>query len=83
MNIRLTPDRERFIASKLEGGKYRSADEVLAIAPSLLEEFDRAEALWIEEVREKIDAALAISETTPPADDETSIDRILERFPPV
>ncbi|WP_178381537.1 hypothetical protein [[Phormidium ambiguum] IAM M-71] len=33
-----------------------------------IDEYDRAEAEWIENVREKIDAAIAISEHTPPID---------------
>lgn len=80
MSINLTLDQERFIQSKLEAGKYRSAEEVIEIALRLFEEYDRAEAVWIENVREKIDAAIATSEHTPPIDGETFINQILERF---
>jgi antitoxin ParD1/3/4 len=80
MSINLTLDQERFIQSKLQAGKYRSAEEVIEIALRLFEEYDRTEAEWIENVREKIDAAIAISEHTPPIDGETFINQILERF---
>jgi antitoxin ParD1/3/4 len=58
MSISLTPDQERFIQTKLQAGKYRSAQEVLEIALRLLDEYDRAEAEWVEDVRKKIDAAI-------------------------
>lgn len=66
MSISLTPDQERFIQTKLQAGKYRSAEEALEIALLLLDEYDRADAEWVENVREKIDAAILASEQTPP-----------------
>ena len=66
MSISLTPDQERFIQSKLQSGKYRSTEEVLAVALRLLEEYDRAETEWVEDVREKVDAAIAATEQTSP-----------------
>ena len=80
MSISLTPDQERFIRTKLQAGKYRSAQEVLEIALRLLDEYDRAEAEWVEDVREKIDAAISASDHTPPIDGERFVNRILERF---
>ena len=55
MSINLTPDQERFVLSKLEAGKYHSAEEILELALRLLDEYDRSEADWVEEVRVKID----------------------------
>lgn len=80
MSITLTPDQERFVQTKLQAGKYRSVEEVLEIALRLLDEYDRAEAEWVEDVREKIDAAIAASEHTPPIEGETFVNQILERF---
>lgn len=80
MNISLTPDQERFIQSKLQAGKYRSAEEILEIALRLLDEFDRGEAEWVEAVRMKIDAAIEASTNTPPVDGETFVNNILKRF---
>ncbi|MCC5613347.1 type II toxin-antitoxin system ParD family antitoxin [Nostoc sp. CHAB 5834] len=74
MSISLTPDQERFIKTKLQSGKYRSAEEALEIALRLLDEYDRADAKWVEDVREKkIDAAILASYQTPPIDGETDI----------
>ncbi len=78
MSISLTSDQERFIQAKIQAGKYRSAQEVLELALRLLDEYDRADAEWVEEVRKKIDEAIEAS--TPPVDGETFIDQILQRF---
>lgn len=80
MSIYLTPAQERFIQAKLQTGKYRSAEEILEIALQLLDKYDRSESVWIEDVREKIDAALEASNHTPPIDGETFVNKILERF---
>jgi antitoxin ParD1/3/4 len=80
MSISLTPDQERFIQTKLQSGKYRSAEEVIKIALHLLDEYDRAQAQWVEEVRQKIDAAIVASDYTPPVDGETFVNQIIERF---
>lgn len=80
MSISLTPDQEQFIQTKLQAGKYRSAEEVLEIALRLLDEYDRSEAEWVEEVRAKIDAAVEASEHATPIDGETFINGILDRF---
>lgn len=80
MSISLTPDQERFIQAKLQAGKYRSAQEVLEVALRLLDEYDRANAEWVEDVREKIDAAISASNHTPPIDGEAFVNQILKRF---
>jgi antitoxin ParD1/3/4 len=80
MSISLNPDQERLIEAKLRSGKYRSAEEVIELALRLLDEYDRADAEWVEEVREKIDAAMTASTHTPPIDGETFVNQILERF---
>ncbi|MFE1745163.1 type II toxin-antitoxin system ParD family antitoxin [Coleofasciculus sp. H7-2] len=80
MSISLTPNQERFIQTKLQAGKYHSAEEVLEVALRLLDEYDRAETEWVEDVREKIDAAISASDQTPPIDGETFVNQILERF---
>ncbi len=80
MSINLTPDQERFIQSKLEAGKYHSAEEILELALRLLDEYDRSEADWVEEVRVKIDDAIEASTHTAPVDGETFVNGILERL---
>jgi antitoxin ParD1/3/4 len=78
MSISLTPNQERLIQTKLQAGKYHSAEEVLEIALRLLDEYDRADSVWVKDVQKKIDAA--ISEESPPIDGETFVNEILERF---
>jgi antitoxin ParD1/3/4 len=82
MSINLTPEQERFIQTKPQAGKYHSVEEILEIALRLLEEYDRADAEWVKEVRTKIDAAIEASIHTPPIDGETFVNQILERFQP-
>jgi antitoxin ParD1/3/4 len=82
MSISLTPDQENFIQTKLQAGKYRTAEEVLEIALRLLDEYDRADAEWVADVKSKIDAAIVASTHTPPIDGETFVNQILERFQP-
>lgn len=80
MSIGLTPSQEHFIQTKLQTGKYRSAEEIMEIAFRLLDEYERTENVWIENIRKKIDEATLASDQTPPIDGETFVDQILERF---
>jgi antitoxin ParD1/3/4 len=80
MSISLTPDQEQLVQTKLQAGKYHSAEEVLETALRLLDEHDRADAHWVEMVRDKVDAAIATSERTAPIDGESFVNQILERF---
>ncbi len=55
---------------------------MLEVALRLFDEYDRrVDREWIDSVRVKIDAAVAMSEHTPPIDGETFIAGILDRFP--
>ena len=80
MSISLSPAQERLIQTKLQTGKYNSAEEILEVALQLLDKYDFADAGWSEDVGEKIDAAITASAQTPPIDGETFINQILERF---
>jgi antitoxin ParD1/3/4 len=42
MNVSLTPELEKFVSSKVQGGRYGSASEVVREALRLLEERDQA-----------------------------------------
>ncbi len=44
MNVSLTPELDRFVADKVESGRYTSASEVVREALRLLEEEDRVRA---------------------------------------
>jgi ferritin len=55
-------------------------DAIAARFLAELQEEQQADNQWVEDVREKIDAAISASEQTPPIDGETFINQILERF---
>jgi len=80
MSISLTSEQENFVRSKIQVGKYHSAQEVLEVALRLLDEYDCTEAEWNLDVQEKIAAAVVASDHTPPLDGEFFVDQILERF---
>ena len=80
MNINLTPEQENLIKTKLQTGKYRNSEEVLEIALKLLDEYDRSDAEWVENVRAKTDAAISASEHISPIDGESFVNQILTRF---
>jgi antitoxin ParD1/3/4 len=50
MGISLTPSQELFIQAKLQAGKYRSVEEVMEIALRLLDEHDRTDIAWVEDI---------------------------------
>ncbi|MFQ3614468.1 MAG: type II toxin-antitoxin system ParD family antitoxin [Cyanobacteriota bacterium] len=80
MSICLSFEQEQLVQSKLENGKYRSAEEVLEVALRLLDEYERSEAEWNKEVQTKIEAAIEASNHVSPIDGETFVNQILERF---
>nr|CAD5957457.1 hypothetical protein NO713_02975 [Planktothrix pseudagardhii] len=82
MSINLTSDQEQFIQTQLESGKYQTPEQVISTALRLLDEWQRAEAEWVKDVADKIDAAVSATEENPPLDGETFINGILERFKP-
>jgi antitoxin ParD1/3/4 len=55
-------------------------DEIASRFLAELQDEQQADKVWIEDVREKIDAAISASEQTPPMDGETFVNQILERF---
>jgi antitoxin ParD1/3/4 len=47
MNVSLTPQLEKFVAAKVDSGRYTSASEVVREALRLLEEHDRSRVAQI------------------------------------
>jgi antitoxin ParD1/3/4 len=47
MNVSLTPELDKFVAGKVESGRYTSASEVVREALRLLEEHDSARSAQI------------------------------------
>ena len=58
MNVSLTPELEKLVASKVQSGRYQSASEVIREALRLLDDQDQLRAVQLEEVRRKIQTGL-------------------------
>jgi antitoxin ParD1/3/4 len=59
MNVSLTPELERFVAEKVDSGRYTSASEVVREALRLLEEHDRARSIQIAAFNQELGERLA------------------------
>jgi antitoxin ParD1/3/4 len=59
MNVSLTPELEKFVAAKVESGRYNSASEVVREALRLLEEHDSARAVQLTEFNGELGRRLA------------------------
>ena len=58
MNVSLTPELEKLVASKVASGRYQSASEVVREGLRLLDDHDRLRELHLDEVRKKIQTGL-------------------------
>lgn len=54
MNVSLTPELEKFVASKVESGRYHSASEVVREALRLLEERDQVKTAQLTEFNQEL-----------------------------
>jgi antitoxin ParD1/3/4 len=59
MNVSLTPELDKFVAGKVESGRYTSASEVVREALRLLEEHDAARARQIAVFNKELGERLA------------------------
>jgi len=59
MNVSLTPELDRFVAEKVESGRYTSASEVVREALRLLEEYDQSRSAQIAAFNRELGARLA------------------------
>lgn len=59
MNVSLTPELDKFVARKVESGRYTSASEVVREALRLLEEHDRARSMQLTAFNKEVGARLA------------------------
>jgi antitoxin ParD1/3/4 len=59
MNVSLTPELERFVASKVGSGRYTSNSEVVREALRLLEEHDQARNLQLTAFNQELTQRLA------------------------
>jgi antitoxin ParD1/3/4 len=59
MNVSLTPELDKFVAGKVESGRYTSASEVVREALRLLEEHDHAREAQLRAFNHELGARLA------------------------
>jgi antitoxin ParD1/3/4 len=59
MNVSLTPELDKFVAAKVESGRYNSASEVVREALRLLEEHDQARGTQLAVFNKELGARLA------------------------
>jgi antitoxin ParD1/3/4 len=59
MNVSLTPELDKFVAGKVESGRYTSASEVVREALRLLEEHDRVRSAQVAAFNQELGARLA------------------------
>lgn len=59
MNVSLTPELEKFVASKVDSGRYTSASEVVREALRMLEEHDHARSAQQENFNRELTLRLA------------------------
>jgi antitoxin ParD1/3/4 len=59
MNVSLTPELDKFVAAKVESGRYNSASEVVREALRLLEEHDQARGAQLAAFNKELGARLA------------------------
>jgi len=62
MNVSMTPELERFVAAKVESGRYTSASEVVREALRLLEEQDNLRSAQIAEFNRLLETRIAASD---------------------
>jgi antitoxin ParD1/3/4 len=65
MNISLTTELEKWVQSKVEGGMYTSASEVIWEGLRLLKEHDTLKEIRLTELREEIQQGIDSGESTP------------------
>jgi antitoxin ParD1/3/4 len=84
VNITLTPEQVEIIQQKLQSGRYKTVDDLLAQAFQLLDDWDECslteDSAWIEATRKKVDAAIQSLEANGGTDGETVVTQMLDKF---
>jgi len=80
MNIQLQAESEQFIQSRIATGRYENAEDVIAKALKLLEEWEKGYQEWEEETQKKIAVGLASIERGDVVNGEMVITRLEEKL---
>jgi antitoxin ParD1/3/4 len=80
MNVSLTPELERWVADKVEGGRYKSASEVVREGLRLLQEREDEHAARMEALRKDLQISLDQLDRGEGVDGEEAFDRVFARI---
>ena len=80
MNIQLKAEYEQFIQTRIATGRYENAEDVIAKALKLLEEWEKGYQEWEEETQKKIAVGLASIERGDVVDSEVVMARLKEKL---
>jgi len=80
MNVSLTPELERWVSTKVEDGRYRSASEVVREGLRLLQEREEERAARLEALRRDIQVGTDQLDRGEGVDGEEAFDRVLARI---
>ncbi|BAY33181.1 hypothetical protein NIES2107_50760 [Nostoc carneum NIES-2107] len=80
MNIQLKAEYEQFIQNRIATGRYESAEDVIAQALKLLEEWENGYQEWEAEVQQKIAVGLASIERGDVLNSEVFMERLEEKL---
>jgi antitoxin ParD1/3/4 len=79
MNVSLTPELDRYVAAKVESGRYTSASEVVREALRLLEEHDLARNAQIAAFNQELEARLASLDRGESVEPQAARDRLARK----
>lgn len=80
MNITLQPEQERFIQEQLASGRFKSVDDFLAQAFSLMQVQFQSDEIWLTELRESLVEAQAELDRGEGVPLETVMEGFQEKF---
>jgi antitoxin ParD1/3/4 len=80
VNVALTPELEKLVQAKIASGRFHSASEVVEEALRLLEQQEIAREADLEELRARMDEALASLDRGEGVDGEEFMQRMLDEL---
>ncbi len=80
MNVHLTPELEQLVHAKVQSGRYNSASEVVREALRIMEQRDEVRSIQLQELRNRMDRALAESARGEGKDGEEFMQEMLDEL---
>jgi antitoxin ParD1/3/4 len=80
MNVTLTPELERWVSERVDGGRYRSVSEVIREGLRLLQEHEEEHSVRIETLRRELQIGIGQLDRGEGLDGEEAFERILAQL---